>query len=416
MSVEDLARTLDERLAGADAALTAGFPGERGVRQPVHTVYVPADRYDRETVARWGGLAREALARHGASAAGLGDAVGLPAELMAEVRPRVERKLEAEPVEDLRIDFEDGFGSRPDDEEDVAAVRAARELAVSLEDGTAAPYAGIRFKSLEAPTRRRGLRTLDLVVGELARAGAVGDGFVLTLPKVTSVEQVEAMVTVCAWLEDVHGLPNRRLGFEIQVETPQSILGPDGSALVARMVHAAAGRCTALHYGTYDYSASCGIAAGYQSMEHPAADFAKAVMQVAAAGTGVHLSDGSTNVLPVGDEGAVRRAWALHARLVRRSLERGFPQGWDLHPAQLPTRYAATYAFYREGFAGAATRLAAYTGGGESGFLDEPATVVALAGFVLRGLECGAVDEAEVAERTGLGRERLAVLARRRAA
>ena len=220
-----------------------------------------------------------------------------------------------------------------------------------MHDGNAAPFHGIRFKSFEAPTRRRGLRTLDLFLGELVRAGGLTDGFLLTLPKVTSVDQVQAMVTACQWLEDAHTLPAGRLGFEIQVETPQAILGSDGSALVARMIHAAAGRCTGLHYGTYDYSASTGVSAEYQSMEHAVADYAKAVMQVAAAGTGVFVSDGSTNVLPVGDDDAVRRGWSLHARLVRRSLERGYYQGWDLHPAQLPTRYAATYAFYRDGLA-----------------------------------------------------------------
>jgi hypothetical protein len=136
-------------------------------------------------------------------------------------------------------------------------------------------------------------------------------------------------------------------------------------------------------------------------------------MQVAAAGTGVLLSDGSTNVLPVGDEEAVRRGWALHARLVRRSLERGFYQGWDLHPAQLPTRYAATFAFYRDGFESAAARLRAYVGQGDSAYLDEPATAVALAGFVVRGVECGAVDDAEVSEKAGLDRAALARLARR---
>src|SRR5215204_1845676 len=126
------------------------------------------------------------------------------------------------------------------------------------------------------------------------------------------------------------------------------------------MVHAAGGRCVSLHYGTYDYSAACGVAAAYQSLEHPAADHAKAVMQVAAAGTGVRLSDGSTNVVPVGDTAAVRAAWDLHARLVRRSLERGFYQGWDLHPAQLPTRYGATYTFFREATPAAVDRLGRY--------------------------------------------------------
>ena len=207
----------------------------------------------------------------------------------------------------------------------------------------------------------------------------------MTLPKVTAVEQVEALVHAAERLEAALGLGAGALRFEIQVETPQSILGPDGTALVARMVHASAGRCTGLHYGTYDYSAYCGIAAAQQSLEHPVADHAKAVMQAAAAGTGVRLSDGSTNVLPVGSPDEVRAAWANHLRLVRRSLERGYYQGWDLHPAQLPTRFAATFAFYREGWAAAAARLRTYVERRESGVLDEPATARALADFLLRG-------------------------------
>jgi len=411
--VSSLADTLDEQLAAADAALAEHYPGDRGVRQPVHTVYIPADRFTVTTVPDWGREALGVLEAHGSSPEQFAEASSMRLELASEVYPLVRQKLETEPIEDLRIDFEDGFGNRPDAEEDAAAVGAARALADSVGDGIAAPFHGIRFKSFEAPTRRRGLRTLDLFLGELVRAGGLTDGFLLTLPKVTSVDQVQAMVTACAWLEDVHTLPAGRLGFEIQVETPQSILGSDGSALVARMIHASGGRCTGLHYGTYDYSASTGVSAEYQSMEHAVADYAKAVMQVAAAGTGVFVSDGSTNVLPVGDDAAIRRGWSLHARLVRRSLERGYYQGWDLHPAQLPTRYAATYAFYREGFAGAAARLKAYLGQQDSQFLDEPATAVALAGFVLRGLECGAVTEAELASDIGVETTRLAQLARR---
>ncbi len=256
------------------------------------------------------------------------------------------------------------------------------------------------------------MRTLTRFVAGLAADGALPDGFVVTLPKVTSVEQVEAMVHVSQRLEAALSL-TAPLRFEIQVETPQAVLGPDGTALVARMVHAAAGRCTGLHYGTYDYSASTGIAAAQQSMEHPVADHAKAVMQVAAAGTGVRLSDGSTNVLPVGDAQAVASAWALHHRLVRRSLERGYYQGWDLHPAQLPTRYAAVFAFYRGGFASASTRLRHYVERSSSGVLDEPATARALADFVLRGLDCGALDPTEVTAACGLDRPALSTLARR---
>ncbi len=402
--VERLLGELDARLADADAELADRYPGERGTRQPVHTAYVPADRYAADTIDGWGRQATRVLADC-ASALALSDDV---------VLDRVRAKLTAEPVEDLRIDLEDGYGTRPDAEEDVAATAAARALARSVRDGTAPPFHGIRFKSLERPTRARGVRTLDLVVGELAAAGALGPGFVVTLPKATSVDQVEAMLLVCERLEARHGLAAGALRFEVQVETPQAVLGGDGTALLARMIHAAGGRCSGLHYGTYDYSASCGIAAAYQSMEHPAADHAKAVMQVAAAGTGVHLSDGSTNVLPVGEPGAAADAWRLHARLVRRSLERGFYQGWDLHPHQLPSRYLATYSFFREGLPLAARRLRAYVGGGDSGYLDEPATAAALAGFLLRGVECGAVDDTEVVDLVGIDRARLAVLARRR--
>ena len=136
-------------------------------------------------------------------------------------------------------------------------------------------------------------------------------------------------------------------------------------------------------------------------------------MQAAAAGTGVRLSDGSTNILPVGKAEDVEAAWANHYRLVRRSLERGFYQGWDLHPGQLPTRYAATYAFYRDALPRALERLAAYTQHATHGIADEPATARALASYVVRGLQSGAVDEAEVLSGAGLGTDQLVHLTSR---
>lgn len=411
--LDDLMSRLDGSLADADAALAAGYPGDRGVRQPVHTVYVPGDRYDANTVAEWSEDARSVLALHGRSAIEVAEALDLRPSLAAEVYDRVTAKLEAEPIEDLRIDFEDGYGNRPDADEDAAVLAAARVLAATVRDGTAPPFHGVRIKSFEAPTRHRGLRTLDLFLGELAREGGITDGFVITLPKVTSVEQVTAMVTALEALEEAHGIPAGSLVFEIQVETPQAILGSDGTALVSRMITAGGRRVTGLHYGTYDYSASLGVAAAYQSMEHPVADHAKDVMQVAAAGTGVFVSDGSTNILPVGDREAVRAAWQLHLRLVRRSLARGIYQGWDLHPAQLPSRYVATYSFFREGLETATARLRAYVHGGQSSYLDEPATAAALAAFVLRGVECGAVTVEEVDKLAGVDQRKLAELARR---
>jgi hypothetical protein len=230
----------------------------------------------------------------------------------------------------------------------------------------------------------------------------VPDGLRITLPKVTSVVQVEVMAEVCEALEARHRLDRGGLRFEIQVETPQAVLGADGTALVARMITAADGRCVGLHYGAYDYSAALGISPAQQRMDHPVADYAKAIMLVAAAGTGVVVSDGSTNVLPVGGRDEVRTAWALHARLVRRSLDRGLYQGWDLHPAQLPTRYAATYAFYRDGLPEATKRLGGYLERTQTAVAEEPATAQALAAFLLRAVHSGAVAEAEVTDLLGV--------------
>ena len=416
------AAEIDALLAAADRDLAAGYPGDRPARQPVHTVYVPADRYLPGLPASWGGQALDALDRHAPGAADFAAAMGLPPGLAADVLPLVRAKLAAEPVEDLRLDFEDGYGDRGDEAEDADAASAAACLAAAVAGGSAPPFCGLRCKSLQPATRRRAIRTLDIFLAGLLSggplpagllpagplpAGSLPAGFVLTLPKVTSAAQVEAMAHLCGRLEEAHGLASGRLAFEIQVETPQVILGADGTAVIARCVHAAAGRLTGLHYGSYDYSAALGIAAAYQSMAHPAADHARAVMQVAVAGTGVRLSDGSSNVLPEGGTDAVTAAWRLHARLVRRSLERGFYQGWDLHPGQLASRYAATYAFFREGLPAACERLRGYQDRVAGGLLEEPATARALAGYLTRGLDCGAISASQVAALAGLDRAAL---------
>ncbi|MGE2730811.1 DUF6986 family protein [Mycolicibacterium vaccae] len=392
---------IDRRLETADAELTSRYPGDDGRRQPVHTVYIPGNRYSATMPAAWGSTALTAANDAGgldavAALVGASDGTDCAPETLAAL---VENKLTTEPIEDLRIDFEDGYGTFDDATEDADVAQAIAELRRALDAGTSTPFVGTRFKCLEAGTRARGLRTLDMFVSGLVESGGLPDGLTLTLPKVTSVDQVEAMVAVATALEAANRLPDGRIRFEVQVETPQAILGADGRAPVAQFIHAGQGRVSSLHYGTYDYSASLGIAAAYQSMEHPAADHAKNVMQLAIAGTGVHMSDGSTNIVPAGDPDDVAAAWKLHARLVRRHLERGIYQGWDMHPAQLVTRYLATYAFYRGAFAPAAARLRNYVHRLDSSVMDEPATARALANVIHRGSVCGAltVDEIETA-------------------
>ncbi|WP_456285909.1 HpcH/HpaI aldolase/citrate lyase family protein [Microbacterium sp. JZ70] len=404
----------DAALAATDRLLVESYPGDTGARQPIHTVYVPGHLYRPGLAGEWGAAALEAVEASGGLRALVSDLVGdAEADVIVE---RVSAKLRTEPIEDLRIDFEDGFGDRGDEQEDAAVVAAAEALADDVAAGTAPPFAGIRFKCFEAPTRRRGIRTLDLFLTTLAARGELPEGLVLTLPKVTTVDQVRTMVSLLERIEERLGLVPGRLGFEVQVETPQLILAADGTAPVATLIHAGKGRITGLHYGTYDYSASLGVSAAYQSMEHPAADHAKAVMQVAVAGTGVRLSDGSTNVMPTGDPERVRDAWRLHARLVRRSLERAYYQGWDLHPAHLPSRFIASYAFFRDGLGGVATRLRDYVEQNSGGFLDEPATARALAGFLVRGVQSGAVTSEELRERVGIDEQALVALAHPRRA
>lgn len=413
LDTAELTARADARLAAADTALDADFPGDHGGRQPVHTVYVPADRFHDGLVGEWGAEALAALDQHAPTAAVAAEVFGLDPGVAGRIAERVRAKLASEPIEDLRIDFEDGYGTRVDADEDAAVDAAVPALWSTLAADGGPAFSGIRMKSLEKPTRARGIATLARFVEAVVQDSSVPTGFVVTLPKVTSVDQVEAMVALTTSIEQVLGLCDHSLRFEIQVETPQAILGPDGTALVARMIHAADRRCTGLHYGTYDYSASCGIAAAHQSMEHPAADHAKATMQVAAAGTGVRLSDGSTNVIPVGDETTVHAAWRNHTRLVRRSLERGYYQGWDMHPAHLPSRYFATYAFYRGGLDAAATRLRNYVGRVASDVMDEPATARALADYLARALDCGATDDDEIHSLTDLPRDEILRLAKR---
>lgn len=370
------------RLAAVDAERAARYPGDSGARQPVHTCYLPAGAVRPDTPSQWGADALELLATHGSAL-----------ELDADVFARVQAKLGREPVEDLRIDFEDGYGAPEDATEDADAVRAAGYAAGWRDEPWAPPWFGLRVKSFDTPRlRERSIRTLDVFLTALD--GVLPEGFVITFPKVTHAAQVEVFAEILALLEARFGLPAGTLRCELQVETTQAIIAADGRLALPGMIAAGAGRVTGLHFGTYDYTAACGLGAADQHLAHGACDFARHVMQVTAAGTGVRVSDGSTNVLPVGD--AVADGWRTHYALVRRSLSHGIYQGWDLHPGQLVTRYAAVYAHFRGGAAAELARLRGYLGKAGGAVADEPATAQALSVGLLRALECGALDADEL--------------------
>ena len=376
---------IDAVLSAVDVELDRAYPGDRAEKQPAHTVYVSAADVDADTPSDWGQRA-SAIAD---------EAVAVVADLdRTGVASLVQARLRSQPIEDLRIDLEDGYGWRPDVVEDREARAAGRTIATWSARPEQAPSAfGVRCKGLGATERARGLRSLELV---LDAAGGVPDGFVFTVPKLRAAAQVDAVVMICEELERAHGVPEGALRFELQIESPQAVLGADGRATVAEAIHRGGPRLTGLHYGTYDYSAACGIVSSQQSLEHPVADHAKSVMLVAAAQTGVWVSDGSTQVSPVGSAEVVEAALRRHHRLVTRSLERGFYQGWDMHPGHLVTRWLAVYGFFRSAMSPAVTRLQSYFDRQSSEFVDEPATAQSLALVVLRGLSVGAFAEADV--------------------
>ena len=430
------------------------YPGDRATRQPVHTVYGGAQLYKAETTQRLGELALSAFSSYGRDpiefATGVGFAsaqlatlntadvseryANAPATLRAEnaeawlaytVYERVRAKLQREAVEDFRIDFEDGFGARPDAEEDAVALTAAKETARAMSTGLAPPFLGIRVKSFGEEWHRRGARTLELYLDTLlaASGGKLPNNFVVTLPKVQIAAQPRLLVRLFELLEQRHNLAPGSLKLELMIETTQSLLGPDGYSPLPALLDACKGRCVGAHLGTYDFTASCNITAAHQHMAHPWCDLAKGLMLLAYGSTGIFLSDGATNVMPVPvhrkpalseqeareNRTAVHSAWQLSRSHIRHSLETGYYQGWDLHPAQLPVRYATCYAFFLEGFASAAERLKNFIEKAAQATLvgdvfDDAATGQGLLNYFLRALNCGAISLDELLS-TGLTAE-----------
>lgn len=379
------------------------------MRQPVHVVYGGAHLFKSDTARKLGKLAERTLADYAPNAATLAEAVGIRRDLAATVYERVVEKLHREPVEDFRIDFEDGYGTRSDADEDAAADAAAAQLAKGLQEGTLPPFIGLRVKSFGGETRQRALRTLHRF---LQAAGKLPEEFVVTLPKITALEQVSAFMEALAPYPDV--------GVELMVETSLSLRN------LTEMVELAQGRCVGAHFGPYDYTSSLGITSHNQHLLHPACYFARSTMLMTLAGSGIALSDGPTNVLPVpphrGDEltemqksenrAVVHQAWKLHFQHVRDALYNGFYQGWDLHPAQLPIRYAAVYSFFLEGLDAASERLRNFIGMAAQATMvgdvfDDAATGQGLLNYFLRAVSCGAIPEKDIPALTGLTLEQL---------
>ncbi|HEX8372742.1 MAG TPA: hypothetical protein VF585_08185 [Chthoniobacterales bacterium] len=426
--IETETADITAELAAANQAFMQTYPGESDRRQAVHTVYGGAHLFTADAPQKLGGVALRSLQEYAPNAASLAAILGenwSPA-FAEKIYARIIEKLGREPVEDFRLDFEDGYGNRTDAEEDGHARTSAEQVAQGLAKGKLPPFIGIRVKPFNEDLRARSLRTLDIFVSTLVEktGGILPPNFVITLPKVQIAAQVTAAAKLCALLEAKLALANGALRLEIMIETPQSVIDRHGTCPLLRFIEAAEGRCGSLHFGVYDYTASSGITAAYQAMGHPACDFARSHMIVALAGTGIHLSDGATNILPVGPHrgeltpqqtqenyAAVHGAWKMAYRDNWHSLRNGIYQGWDLHPAQFVVRYAAVYAFFLQGLEAASGRLRAFVEKAALASLfgdvfDDAATGQGLLNFFLRGIACGAITEEEALE-TGLTLEEI---------
>ncbi|HEX8396008.1 MAG TPA: hypothetical protein VF644_01070 [Pyrinomonadaceae bacterium] len=421
--MQEITRGLRSSLAD----FASRYPGESARRQPVHTVYGGAHLFKSDTAPRLGTLAMRSFETYAPDAQTFARALEFPDKLADTIYERVREKLAREAVEDFRIDFEDGYGTRPDEEEDGHAVSAAREVAKGLEAGTLPPFIGIRIKTFSEELHARSIRTLDLFLTTLAEqtGGRLPENFVITLPKIISPAQVATLADIFDLLEPKLGLPTGSLKMEMMVETTQSIINERGESNLPQLLDAARGRCIAAHFGTYDYTASCSITAACQDMLHPACDFARHVMQVSFGGTGIWLSDGATNIMPVAphrgeltaeqeaeNRNVVHRAWKLHYQHIRHSLTNAFYQGWDLHPAQFPTRYAAVYTFFLEGLDQASERLSNFVAKAAQATLvgdvfDDAATGQGLLNYFLRAINCGALTEREALDLTSLSLDEL---------
>jgi citrate lyase beta subunit len=422
ISAETLSRFIEQLARRTDLT-----PIKPPLRQPVHVVYGGANLFSAETVGKLSRLAADSFARYAPDADTLAEIFGISLEIAAEVRGRVETKLTNEAIEDYRIDFEDGYGIRPDDEEDRDAEKAALAVGAAYAERNLPPFIGIRVKNFGPEMFRRAVRTLDIFLTTLIdETGSLPNNFVVTLPKVTLPDEAGMLDEVLTELESRLGLQNGSVKTELMIETTRSIIAEDGSVALPSLVAASNGRCRGVHFGAYDYTADCGVTAAYQDLQHPACDFARHMMQASLAGTGVFLSDGATTQMPIAphrgkdlteeqaDENrkAVRNAWRIHYDNCRTALANGFYQGWDLHPGQIPARYAAVFSFFLENVGAASNRLARFLETAARATLtgndfDDAATGQGLLNFFLRAVGCGAFSEVEVFEQTGLSADEL---------
>jgi citrate lyase beta subunit len=455
--IEELFSKLNEKNEKSESQISES---EIEPRSPVHVVYGGAHLFRRDTAQKLGKLALRSIETYAPNFAEFGRAMwlagadSLPAHedavqklefqlIESEEKTKNENfaawlawtiynrtidKLKRESIEDFRIDFEDGYGFRTDEEEDSHAVSASEELARAFLENTITPFCGFRVKSFQKETQKRAVRTLDLFLTNLMEktGGILPENFVVTLPKITHKEETEILSELLQDFEKRNDLQTGSIKIEIMIETPQAIVNEKGEIALRSLVEAGKGRVVSAHFGAYDYTASFGISGVHQHLQHEACNFARQMMQISLAPLNIRLSDSVTTEMPIPvhkgenlsieqfseNRAVVHKAWRRHFNNVTNSLINGFYQSWDLHPAQIAARYAAVYSFFIESQPAQAKRLKSFiekaTQAVTTGnVFDDAASAQGLVNFFLRAIGCGAMTETEIQEKTGLSAEEL---------
>ncbi len=431
-------------------------------RSPIHVVYGGADRFSIDTPRKFGRVALDSIRTYAPNLAAFAKAFEFTGAEQLPTLPKAVKELEGalktdpnkirkkdkaawfawavhqktieklrrEPIEDFRIDFEDGYGFRSEEEEDGHAVAAATELANALKKRKTTEFAGFRIKSLAPETYGRAIRTLEMFLTTLLdqTSGKLPENFVVTLPKVTEAKQVKDLARRLSKIEKDRKVKKDSIGIELMIETPEAIYDKRGRVAIPGLIKAARGRCKSVHFGAYDYTAALGISASFQDIRHPACTFARSTIQAACSGLGVRVVDSVTTLMPVPvhrnedltelqkaqNKQAVYAGWLRHFQNVSASMADGFYQSWDLHPNQLVARYAAVYSFFLTEMDAQAARLKTFLGKATQASLtgntfDDAASAQGIVNFFRRGLDCGAFSEDDVKKATGIDPTQLAM-------
>jgi citrate lyase beta subunit len=324
--------------------------------------------------------------------------------LTQTVYQKLKSRLDGRCIQDFRIDFEDGFGPRAPAEEDLYARQAAEALVQALDQGAVPPRIGIRIKSLGYHTRSRALRTLTVFLGRFISLSPhpLPSPFIVTLPKVEDKSQAAELDRVLSAMEGEFGLPSGAIKVELMVESPLALMHHTGICPLPSFAEACQHRLLGVHLGAYDLTASIGIPGAFQDLAHPVCVFARTIMKSAFASHSVELADGASHLIPVGEPPQVCATWSHIYHQVQRSVSEGYYHGWDIHPAQIPPRYAALYGFFLSHLEGATARLRnllnSTTKAGRVGAaFDDAASGTGLLNFFRQGFSCGAFTTEDLA-------------------